>query len=411
MVGGKEAFMIDRLYERLIKEHFKFNRQMLFLIGPRQVGKTTASLEASLMKPDHHYLNWDSTKHRKVILEGQQAVADFASLSMLKKNKPFIIFDELHKYDNWKNFLKGFFDIYGHKCKIIVTGSARLDIFRSCGDSLMGRYFSYRLHPLSIAEWIDPKIRKQEINFRPKKISEKVWKDLFEFGGFPEPFMKKNMFFYRKWKKYKQKLLFQEDINDFSKIQEIKLLEVLTEILLLQAGSLLNYSNLSKKIGVSINTIRKWISILNGLFFSYTILPWEKNISRSLLKQPKLYLWDWALIEDIGAKIENFVASHLLKATQFWTDYGFGEFQLFFLRDKEKREVDFLISKNNKPWILVEVKKSSKNISKSLHYFKSITKAEFAFQVNYDDEFISKDCFSINEPVIVPLKTFLSQLI
>jgi hypothetical protein len=175
---------------------------------------------------------------------------------------------------------------------------------------------------------------------------------------------------------------------------------------------LTNYSELAKKIHVSSETVRRWIETLKALYYCFSIQPWTTNISKSLLKEPKIFLWDWSLAEDKGQRLENFVASHLLKAVHFWTDRGFGDYELYFLRDKEQREVDFLVTKDKKPWFLVEVKSSShQGISKSLYYFQEQTGAPHAFQVAFDLPYVQKDCFSHKKPLIVPATTLLSQLI
>ncbi len=403
---------MKRIYESVIKDHFKENRQMLFLVGPRQVGKTTTSLAFAKQQASYFYFNWDIKDDRMLIIEGCEVIANKIGLHKLNRIKPIIVFDELHKYRKWKNFIKGFFDKYGEKTKIIITGSARLDIYNAGGDSLMGRYFPYHLHPFSVAEIINPKLRKEDLAKISKKISDKEFEALFHFGGFPEPFLKRKDSFYIRWKKNRNQQLFYEDLRNLTKIYEVGQIEVLAELLLLQTGQLTSYSSLANKVNVSIDTIRRWIKTLKAFYYCFTIQPWTKNITRSLLKEPKIYLWDWSLIEDHGAKVENFIASHLYKATQFWTDRGLGEYKLYFLRDKEKREVDFLVVKNKKPWFLVEVKSSENNgISKSLYYYQSLTNAEYALQVVFDMKYQSGNCFSSNKPLIVPAKTFLSQLI
>jgi len=402
---------MKRTYEKVIEEHLKENRQMLFLMGPRQVGKTTTSLVASTKNPQHYYLNWDDHTHRALITQGQQAVASFMNLDRIHEKPAIVVFDEIHKFQHWKDFLKGFFDVYGKRTKIIVTGSARLDVLNFGGDSLMGRYFLYRLHPLSIREVLDTSLSDLEIR-PPKKISDQDLKTLLHFGGFPEPFLKNNTRFYNRWKKLRFKQLFQEDLNDITNIQEIGQLQILTELLKFQAGQLVNFSEFAKKVHVSSETIRRWVETLKALYYCFSIQPWTQNISRSLLKEPKIYLWDWSLVADPGQRYENFVASHLLKAIHFWTDLGFGEYGLFFLRDKEKREVDFLVTKNNTPWFLVEVKSSANGgISKALFHFQHQTSAPHAFQVAFDLPYVNRDCFDYHDPIIVPASTFLSQLI
>lgn len=294
----------------------------------------------------------------------------------------------------------------------MVTGSARLDVYRAGGDSLMGRYFPYRLHPMSIAEIVNPVIRENEIAPMPKKIADEDFYALFNFGGFPEPFLRRSIQFYSRWKKLRSQQLFQEDLRELTRIHELGQIQILAELIKQQAGQLMNYSTFAKKINVSVDTIKRWIQTLKSFYFCFTIQPWTKNITRSLLKEPKIYLWDWALIDDEGAKVENFIASHLLKAVDFWNDRGLGDYGLFYLRDKEKREVDFLIVRQGKPWILVEAKNSDNSgISPALYYYQDLTKADFAFQVVLKMDYVDRNCFLDHKPRIVPAKTFLSQLV
>jgi len=402
---------MHRIYEGLIKEHFANNQQMLFLAGPRQVGKTTISLAAKALTDEFTYLNWDNYDDRRLIVEGPSNIAVKLGLSQLRKKLPIVVFDEIHKYTKWKIFLKGFFDTYKNQVKIIVTGSSKLNIYRRGGDSLMGRYFCYRIHPISVAECLHVVPIEQEIN-KPTVIDKAQFQALWEFGGFPEPFLKHETRFYQRWKNLRQHQLFREDIRDLSHIQEIAHIEILANILKEQAGQLVNLSSFAKHIQVSVSTIKRWLGTLENFYYCFLIKPWTKNISRSLLKEPKLYLWDWSEITDPGAKAENFVAAHLLKAIHYWTDCGFGNYDLFFIRDKDKREVDFLVTKNQKPWFLVEVKHSKSNsLNENLYRFQEYTKAQHAFQVVFDLEPIEVDCFTKREPIIVPVQTFLSQLV
>ncbi len=402
---------MKRVYEILLENHLGQHRQMAFLSGPRQVGKTTTSLEASSENPLHYYFNWDNDNHRALIIEGPQAIADAAKLTELRAELPILVFDEIHKYRNWKRFLKGFFDTYEKKCRILVTGSARLDIYKRGGDSLMGRYFLYRLHPLSIREIANPNLPTQEIQ-KPHKISSEDLDALMTYGGFPEPYLKRNKTFFNHWKRLRIEQLFREDLRDLSRIQEVSQIQLLAEILQEEASHSLNHSVLAGKIKVSTPTLHRWIELLKNLYFCFTIQPWAKNLNRSLIKEPKIYLWNWALIEDPGARFENFVASHLYKAVQFWTDCGFGEYGLYYLRDKDKREVDFLVVRNRKPWFLVEAKNSGNTgISRWLYYFQEKLKVPHAFQLCLDLPYVDQDCFQETSPIRIPATTFLSQLI
>ena len=363
---------MKRLYYRYILEHLEDHDQMIFLMGPRQVGKTTLAKEILDDWGRGGYLSWDNLKHRKVILEGPDRVAEEMGLEEYGDEPVLVIFDEIQKYKDWKNYLKGFYDTYKGDAKVIVTGSSKLDVFVKGGDSLMGRYFIFRIHPFTIAEVSGNHLIKdhKEYHDTPKFPSKRRLRHLLTFGGFPDPFVKGDQAFYNRWKRMRQKQIFQEDIRDLKSLQEISGIETLAMLLQEQVGQLVSYSSLSKKIGmVSDKTIKEWIGLLKSLYFFFEVRPWHKNVSKSLIKQPKYYLWDWSLTTDEGALAENFVASHLLKAVHFWNDLGYDDYDLYFLRDLVKREVDFLITKDKKPWILIEVKNGRKSLSKNLKHF------------------------------------------
>jgi predicted AAA+ superfamily ATPase len=401
---------MKRIYQHVIEEHLKFCDQMIFIAGPRQVGKTTIATSTKTLFQHTKFLNWDKLADREQIVS-ETFLLQGLPLDAILKTKPLIIFDEIHKYSKWKIFLKGLIDEYKTKLNIIVTGSCKLDVYRKGGDSLMGRYLLYNIHPISVAELLRTSITNEPISM-PKEISNDLYEALLEFGGFPEPFIKQNKRFYTRWKNLRYQQMLKEDIRDSSQIHEISQLELLSHILQYQSAQLLNYSSLSKKIRVSDQTIRRWIELLKAYYYCFIITPWYHNISRSLLKEPKIYLWDWSIVEDKGGKIENFIACHLFKAVNFWSDTGLGKYNLHYLRDKDKKEVDFLVTENNKPWFLVEVKSSAKeSISKNLYYFQKQTGAKHAFQVVFDLPYVDKDCFTYTKPIIVPAKTFLSQLI
>lgn len=384
---------------------------MAFLMGPRQVGKTTLAFSFLEKNVNGHYFNWDRVDHRLLFLEGPDAVAKQSGLFELQAIKPTLIFDEIHKAKQWKLLLKGFFDSYERLAKIIVTGSSKLDTYKKGGDSLMGRYFYYRIHPLSVAEIISPNLINQEIRVKPTEINNTDWEALFDHGGFPEPFVQRSEEFSRRWQKARRDQLIREDVRDETRIHEVSLMEILAELLRLQAGQSMDYTSLSKKVGVSIDTIKRWLDVLRSFYYCFTIQPWSKNLSRSLIKEPKIYLWDWSLIDDEGHRLENLIASHLLKAVHFWNDRGIGDYGLFYLRTKDKLEVDFVVTKNGEPWFIVEVKVSDRNISPALYFFQKKLQPEHTFQVVCNMPFVDKNCFDEKGPICVPAKTFLSQLV
>ena len=401
---------MKRLYTELIKEHLNQYNQMSFISGARQVGKTMIA-KACVSNYDHEYLNWDNLPHREKILDLLMDANYFNRKKSLSNKNHLLILDEIHKLKNWKNSVKGIYDVHKDDgLKIILTGSAKLNIYRSGGDSMMGRYFNYTIHPLSTAEIIRTELSNEEIH-PPQDIKE-AYDILFKFGGYPETFLKHTEKFHKLWCDTRFNQLFREDIRDLEDIKNLGQLEVLAKLLQHQAGGMVVYSNLATKVQMNHSTIKHWINLLENFYFCFTIKPWSQNIAKSIIKEPKIYLWDWSVIEDEGVKFENFIALHLLKAVNFWNETGMGDYGLYYLRNKDQKEVDFLVSKNNQPWILVESKLSNNgSISKNLIYFKEKTNAEFAFQVIHNMDYVDRSCFEIKVPVIVPARTFLSQLV
>jgi len=392
----------------MLAEHLERHRQMAFVIGPRQVGKTTTCRGLSSA-----YLNWDNSDDRQVILDGPAATAGRLGLDRLSRQPPVAVFDELHKFARWKSFLKGFYDTYADSVRAIVTGSSRMDAYRRGGDSLMGRYFLYRMHPFTVAEIASQAIPDPLKVIRPPhRIAEKDFDALWTHGGYPEPFLKRDIRFTRRWSSLRRQQLLREDIRDLTRIQELGQIEALVNVLMEHSGDQLIYSSLARQVQVSQDTLSRWIRTLCGFHLGFLLRPWFKNVSKSLRKEPKWFLRDWSNIADDGKRAKTFVACHLLKAVEGWTDLGLGEFQLGYLRDKLKREVDFVVVRDRKPWMLVEVKKADSQPSDSLAYFQDQTKAPFAFHVVLDAAFVDADCFAKpRPPLVVPARTFLSQLL
>ena len=400
--------LIHRTYiDTLIQNQFKWN-MMLFLMGARQVGKTTVANMISNTFNRSAYFNWDNDEHRRLIISGQKFIEQILPLHTLGE-KPLVIFDELHKYPSWKNYIKGFYDQYKDHYNIIVTGSAHLNVFQKGGDSLMGRYLPFTIHPLSVGELQSNPL---ESLFRsPFEIQTVDYEALYNYGGFPAPYLYRDREGYLQWKRTRLSQLFREDIRDTTEVRKVSKLELCATLLEFQSGNVLNRSTISKHIQVAVDTINCWIDILKQFYYLFTIQPWSTNIPHSLIKEPKVYLTDWSFVQNEGARFETFVACHLKKSVDYWNERGKGEFDLFYLRDKKQREVDFLITRNNTPWILIEAKTTEQPVSKSLHYFRELTKAPYVFQVTQKMAYIDHDCFANEGLYIVPAKTFLSQLI
>lgn len=403
---------MDRIYKPTLLFHLQNYSQMAFIVGPRQVGKTTLAKSLQGHFSQSTYLNWDNVSDRLNILSGQNFIEDIYPLTIRRQEKPLIIFDEIHKYRDWKNYLKGFFDTYKDYFHIVVTGSARLDIYQLNGDSLMGRYFQYRIHPFSVSELLNRGQPYETFAFNiPKEIAEEEFLSLYIYGGFPEVFYKRNSKFQTLWQETRFKQLIYEDIQSIEKLHEVSLLEVLATLLQYQAGQMLNRSNLASKIKVTTQTISRWIDALEKFYYCFLLKPWHKNVTRSLIKEPKVYLWDWSLVPDEGGKYENFIASHLLKFIQFWNDIGVYKLELYYLRDQDKKEVDFLVVRNHQPWFSIEAKTSITNYLQSLSHFEKQLKTEYNLQVVKMMPFDNQPCFDRKGFWQVPAKTFLSQLV
>ena len=320
------------------------------------MGKTT--LARQIIKGKTSYLNWDNVEHRHAIIKNQIAT-----------HLPELIFDEIHKFVKWRNFIKGFYDTYGKNIKIIVTGSAKLDHFKKGGDSLFGRYHYFRLHPLSL----------RELNKKPKPSDVDV---LLNLGGFPEPILTGSKKTYRRWSLERLSRVVYTDINDLENIKEISSMEVLIQALNDRVASVLSIESLRQDIQVSHNTMSRWLDILQTLYVCYRISPFSSSKIRAVKKEKKLYLWDWAQVPELGARFENMVASQLLKYCHFLEDTEGYKMDLQYLRDRDGREIDFVVVKDNKPLFAVECKSSDTVLSKNIRYFKTRTNIPEFYQVH-----------------------------
>lgn len=367
------------LYTDLIEKLAIKHNKMAFITGPRQVGKTTLSEELLSNASGGKYFNWDDVEFkRKWIKDPKSLVPQDVG------KKTLIVLDELHKAPRWKSYLKGLYDMRKDQCDIIVTGSARLDVFRKGGDSMMGRYFLFRLHPFSVGELCDSRVMPDDIEKRLKSnvdADRQTYDALIKYGGFPEPFLKKEDDLMVLWHRLKKERMVREDLIDLTRTHEIALIETAVALIPERVGSLFSFQSLAEDLGVAHPTASRWIEWLAQLYYLYKIQPFTKSISRSIKKQPKVYLWDWSEINDPAARFENLVAGHLLKAVHFWNDAGLGNFDLNYLRDKEKREVDLVVTRDRKPWMFVECKLSDKSPSANLKYFSSRMAPQITLQV------------------------------
>jgi len=379
---------------------------MAFVSGPRQVGKTTACRRVSA---PHAYLSWDDLDDRRLIARGAKAVAARVEVDLARDAPRVVVLDELHKYARWRTFLKGLYDAHRDELRLLVTGSSRLDVYRRGGDSLMGSYFLYRMHPFSVGEIARPSTPDRELR-PPAVIADADWAALREHGGFPEAFVTRDRRFSTRWQSLRRSQLVREDVRDVSRIHELGQLEILAALLEERSGQSLSYSSLAREIATSVDTVRRWIDTFVALHHGFLVRPWFRNVAKSLRKEPKWYLRDWAAVSNEGARAETLVACHLLKAVHAWEDLGFGRFELRYLRDKEKREVDFAVVRDGKPWFLVEVKLRDTTLSPALAHFQRQTGAAHALQAVLELAPIRSTCFARAAPTVVPARTLLSQL-
>ncbi len=363
--------LIDRYLTPYIIDDLK--EKMVFLGGPRQVGKTTIcrNFVATHYK-NPAYFNWDNRTDRKSIMS-----------SIWPGDAELIIFDEIHKYRQWKGLIKGEYDKLKDIYKFLVTGSAGLDLYRRGGDSLQGRYHYYRLHPFTLAEIHGT---TSSINIgKELPIGQISHKDTLEslrsFGGFPEPFIKQSKRHLRRWYNEKIERMFREDILDIKAIRDISNMKLMSDILPSRVGSLLSLNSIREDLEVSFRAVSNWMDILEAFYYHFRIYPFTAKKIRSLKKEPKLYLWDWSEVDDEAASFENLIASHLLKFVHFITDYEGYKAELHFLRDVDKREVDFLVIIDGKPWFAVEVTLNDTSPSPHLFYFRERLSIPYVYQV------------------------------
>jgi predicted AAA+ superfamily ATPase len=347
-----------RYLKKAVKEDLK--SKMVFVGGPRQVGKTTFALTFLPKSSGKHpaYLNWDDISVRSGLLKGE-----------LPAGQKLLILDEIHKFSGWRGLVKGFYDTNRSELSFIITGSARLDYYKKGGDSLQGRYHYYRLHPFSMTE----------LNTKPTINDFNL---LFKFGGFPEPCLRGEEKFWRRWQRERLQRVIYDDIRDLENIKEISLLELLAGEFPNRVGAPLSVKNLKELLQVAHETVDRWINIFERIYYCFRIPPYGPRKIRAVKKEQKLYLWDWSIIPEAGPRFENFIASHLLKYCHFMEDTQGFKMDLRFLRDTDKREMDFVVLKDERPLFAVECKTGEKSINTAMFYFMERTQIPKFYQVH-----------------------------
>jgi len=356
-------------------------RHMVFIAGPRQVGKTLLAKNwlkrkrcASL------YFNWDDLSTRRAYLANSRFFESPAR--SLGIRDPWVVFDEIHKRGHWRDILKGIYDGFSDEFRFLITGSARLDLFRRAGDSLVGRYNLFHMFPFTLSE-IAGASRKscflkekspgklftgfeEEISCSLPRAIEEAHHGLLRFGPFPEPFLRQNERFSRKWHQDYFSLVIREDLKDISRVLELDKIEHLLFLLSPRIMAPLSMANLAGELEVAHTTIKSWLEQLRRLYLTFSVPPWTRKISRGLRSEKKWYFLDWHYAPEGPARLENMVATCLFRACSAMTDMGYGNYRLYYLRTIDKREIDFIIEVDNSPMVAIEVKSTDTALSNSL---------------------------------------------
>jgi len=400
------------LYKR-IWSALAAEKSMIFLAGPRQAGKTTLAKIIAESFTNKLYFNWDISQDRMRFLE---TPSFFEQVERHDDSVPLIIFDEIHKYRDWKNYLKGAYDAFQGKYSFLVSGSGRLDLYQKGSDSLTGRYFLFHLWPFTLAELgsanaaFDAFFRDPlQLNMERHSELRQLWSRLSQLSGFPEPYLSGKETTYRRWSHTYAQQLIREDIRDMTDIKSIRDMETLYMLLPTKIGSPLSAPSLARDLKVSYNSVQNWLSVFERFFLLFSIYPWTTKIARAIQKERKVYLWDSPRIQNEAARFENMVALELYRAVIAWNDMGYGTFSLHFIKNKEQQEIDFLVARDRKPFLLVEAKLSDEQPTAALRKFQADLKVP-AVQLISDAKTFKKVSNAHQTILIAPAFQWLSRL-
>jgi len=336
------------------------DKSMVLLAGPRQCGKTTLAKQWAQTFPNRLYFNWDVVSDRRRLIQNPYF---FQEIRRVDESQPMVILDEIHKYRGWRDYLKGVVDAFRGEFRFLVSGSGRLELPGKRGDSLAGRYFLMHLWPLTLAEIHGGGNSLAEFRRSPARPYgeggarvQATWDRLARTSGFPEPYLADRPAFYRRWAATYHRQVIREDVRDLTEMRQVDQIETLFSLLPSKVGAPLSLPGLASDLQAAYTTVKSWLMVLERFYLAFSLTPWTSQISRALLKERKLYLFDPVGIADPAARFENMVALELFRAVSNWKDLGWGDFGLHFIRTKEGREVDFVVSENRKPMFLVEAK-------------------------------------------------------
>lgn len=358
-----------------------WGRQMRFITGPRQSGKTTLARAFLKAHGDRaFYYNWEDRSLKLRFIRDSAFLQGDLLAAGGRKKKRWVCYDEIHKLSRWKNILKAHFDAHEGNVHFIVTGSARLDLFRRAGDSLTGRYFPFRLFPLNLFEITRQPHRSLPFNnlarsFIERQVSDSRKSDqesmetLLTFGGFPEPFLKASTRFLTLWHRNYLERLIKGDLRDLTRIEDLDHIATLVTLLPERIGNPLSLNSLRNDLLVSYDAVQNYLRALRLSYFVFELPAYSKKINRAIKKEKKIYFHDWSLVPDEGRRFENYVACELLSWFSAWHDAGRGSFELCYVRRRDGKECDFLVLKDSRPWLLLEAKLRSGPMDSHLYYF------------------------------------------
>lgn len=363
-------------------------KAMVFIPGPSQVGKTTLARRIAEDFTNHIYFNWDISSDRIQLIENP---AFFEEIERQDSSAPLVVLDEIHKYRDWKNYLKGTYDRFHETFQFLVTGSGRLDMYQKGGDSLAGRYYLFHLWPFTLGEMGGQNRNMDDFLEHPLAMDmdggpehKEIWTGIETFSGFPEPMLAARKTTYRRWSNIYGQQLIREDIRDLTQIRAVDDMETLYYLLPSKIGSPLSIPPLARDLKVSYNTVRSWLSVFERFFMTFSLTSWTRKISRAIQKERKIYLLDIPRIKDPATRFENMVALELYRAISLWNDGGKGSFSLHFVKNKEQQEVDFLIADDNEPKILIEAKLAEQRPAAALLKFQTALGIPAVQLVNQD---------------------------
>lgn len=362
--------MKQRPYYQVFWQELQSEKAMIFMSGPRQVGKTTLAKSFAAAQGSSVYFNYDLPADKVRLAD---TPSFFETVDRTAGQPPLVVLDEIHKFSDWKNYLKGVYDGHADEFLFLITGSGRLDLWTNAGDALAGRFLRFRVFPFTLGELFSSRPRTSDdfsalsgdVDTRDPGPAVTLDK-LLACSGFPEPFLKGREMSYRRWANSYHRQVVRDDVRDVMAVNNLSALETLYALIPARVGSPLSVASLTGPLRVSHKTVSSWLDVFERLFLIFKVRPYSRRINRSLLREPKYYFFDWCRVPESGPRLENLVAVELLRSVMAWTDYGLGNFSLHYLRNKEGIEVDFLVTRDGEPLFMVEVKTSDLQVSTGL---------------------------------------------